>query len=227
MKRAFHSSPAPSFFPNRFIFFDGPSARARGKKRTGTRERDGGRATRGRGSASCPRAEEPERGSFALLKNRQGEHTGPAAFSEGRNAQKSAPLSGDRGAHKAFGLIRNAGLEASRDLCPLTEKSLFPPLPESFGNRPGTSPRPGARKNTSGLSFPHPDGTRPGSTVPACAAARHLPERTRRTTTDDVRHVRTRPNAGRPNAAVCLYRHAHRPIFFPAARKARADTAPR
>lgn len=226
MKRAFHSFPDPSFFPNRFIFLP---VRLRGREE----KRDRDKGTRRRksdtreGADSCPRTEEPERGSFALLKNRQGEHTDPAAFSEGRNAQKSAPLSGDRGAHKAFGLVRNAGQEASRDLCPLTEKSLFPPLPESFGNRPGTSPRPGARKNTSGLSFPHPDGTRPGSTVPACAAARHLPERTRRTTTDDVRHVRTRLNAGRPNAAVCLYRHAHRPIFFPAARKARADTAPR
>ena len=99
--------------------------------------------------------------------------------------------------------------------------------PRPFGNRPGTSPRPGARKNTSALSFPRPDGTPPGSTLPACAAARHLPERTRGTTTDDVRRVRTRLNAGRPNAAVCLYRHARRPIFFPAARKARADTAPR
>lgn len=226
MKRAFHSFPAPSFFPNRFIFFDGPSARARGKKRIGTRERDGGRATRGRGRTHVHAQRNRNVALLPFSKTGRGNTRALRPFSEGRNAQKSAPLSGDRGAHKAFGLVRNAGQEASRDLCPLTEKSLFPP-PEPFGNRPGTSPRPGVRKNTSGLSFPHPDGTRPRSTVPACAVARHLPERTRRTTTDDMRRVRTRLNAGRPNAAVCLYRHARRPIFFPAARKARADTAPR
>lgn len=139
MKRAFHSFPAPSFFPNRFIFFYRSVCAGERKKETGTRERDGGRATRGRGRTHVHAQRNRNVALLPFSKTGRGNTRALRPFSEGRNAQKSAPLSGDRGAHKAFGLVRNAGQEALRDLCPSRRRAFF--LPQSLSET-DREPRP-------------------------------------------------------------------------------------
>ena len=252
MKRPIPPSPA-ALFPNRFIFFDGPSARARGKKSrdegTRRREHDGGEHdtrgcdTRGgrttEGAAPCSRAEATECGSLPFAK--KGETRGPSGLfpKAGTRAKGRAPFR-RQGKAQGFGTGQKCGAGNVAGLLSLHGEGPVPPLPGDFPGadrdiwtptgssrlRPGASPRPERKKRGGALPAApgrhtlriHVSGPRRSTSCSGTA---------RRTAADDAGRVRTRLNAGRPEAAVCLYRHARGPIVFPAARKARAGTAPR
>ncbi len=193
--------------------------------------RHAGRAHDG-GAAPCSRAEATECGSLPFAK--KGETRGPSGLfpKAGTRAKGRASFRIQGNAHDFSDGSEMRDRERRGTSVP-SRRRACPSLPGGIRGPTG-----GIRTPTG--ASPRPERKKRGGALPA-APGRHTlrihvsgPRRStscsgtaRRTAADDAGRVRTRLNAGRPEAAVCLYRHARGPIVFPAARKARAGTAPR